>query len=196
MSDVDSRPDRQNGNADAKARVCAALEWDVADPAVSVETMVTLPHSFVARVEGADGKACIFKQAGSADFASSAVKELIVNRDVLGEFKEPVGPRMVAGDEAASLPWMLFEDVARDHKQVSSPPFSKFIVEQFVDALARTHAQARALPLATLFERVRGDVLVTDGAEAVPGVLDRFLHEMDTSRLPARSVEGTAAARA
>jgi hypothetical protein len=59
----------------------------------------------------------------------------------------------------------------------------------FVDSLARTHSQARTLPLRDLFRNVEGDISVSDGAEHVPAVLDEFLRRTDSSRFPPRCYE-------
>ncbi len=168
-------------------RVCAALRWDSADASVRVEPLVTLPHSYVARVRREDTAPMLFKQAGSPEFAPGVRKELIVNRDVLGRFAEPVGPALISADETADQPWMLFEDLTESHAPPQFQPPAYAQISAFVDSLARTHSQARALPLPALFENVVGDVRVTDGAEEVAEVLDLFLHEVDGDRFPPRS---------
>ena len=101
-------------------RVCAALGWDSGN-AVSVEPLATLPHSFVARV-GRNGASMIFKQAGSPEFAAGMAKELIVNRDVLSPLPVRVGPELLASDEQAERPWMLFEDVSTNHVPAPTQP--------------------------------------------------------------------------
>lgn len=170
-------------------RICTALQWDLSDPAVEIEVLVTLPHSLVARVRNADRNPMIFKQAGSADFAAGVRKELIVNRDVLSQLPSAVGPAFVNGNETSELPWMLFEDVATRYTEATAAPPRRETIELFVDSLARTHAQAHALPLADLFKNVEGDVRVSDGAEYIPAVLDEFLHRTDSSQFPPRSYE-------
>ncbi|MBF66503.1 MAG: hypothetical protein CMQ29_02270 [Gammaproteobacteria bacterium] len=47
-----------------------------------VGTMATLLPSFVVCVQGSDGRACVFKQAGAAGFATDMTKEIIFNPDV------------------------------------------------------------------------------------------------------------------
>ena len=178
------------------ARISAALDLDI--PSLQIEPLVTLPHSFVARISHpdlGDGAALIFKQAGSPDFASGLRKELVVNRDVLSQFPKPVGPAFVSGDENAELPWILFDDVAVDHSPASTQPPPHSQIEQFIVALATTHAQARALPLVDLFKDVEGDVRVTDGAEYIPDVLDAFLRDVAEDRFPARCRELVASVR-
>ena len=167
-------------------RVCAALSWDPDDASIQIEPLVTLPHSFVARVRRAGQSPLLFKQAGSPDFAPGIRKELIVNRDVLGRFSAPVGPAFVAGDESAAMPWILFEDLAVSHSAPHSqtPPYAQ--IEAFVASLARTHVQARALPLQDFFANVPGHVHISDGGEYVPQVLDAFLQEVDGERFPPR----------
>ena len=174
---------------DATERVCSALQWDPGDRNCDIEPLVTLPHSFVARVQRASEPPMIFKQAGDPGFADGMRKELTINRDVLSQFSDPVGPAFVTGDESAELPWILFEDIAVNHQPAATQPPLRPQIELFVDSLARTHAQARKLPLADLFQNVDGDRHVSDGAEHVPTVLDEFLHRMDHNRFPARSYE-------
>ena len=178
-----------NTSNNAGERVCTALQWDPADTSCQIEPLVTLPHSFVARVQRASDQPMIFKQAGDPGFAAGMRKELTINRDVLSQFSDPVGPAFIAGDESTELPWILFEDIAVNHQPATTQPPLRRQIELFVDSLARTHAQARNLPLADLFQNVDGDRRVSDGAEHVPAVLDEFLHRMDHNRFPARNFE-------
>ena len=113
----------------------------------------------------------------------------------VGARSTPVGPAFVSGDEKAQLPWILFADVALDHAPASTQPPPRSQIEQFIVALATTHTQARALPLADLFQDVEGDVRITDGAEFIPDVLDAFLHEVGEDRFPARCRELVAGLR-
>ncbi len=173
----------------ARDRVCAALQWDPSDASIEVNTLVTLPHSFVASVRRGDAATMLFKQAGGSDFAPGLRKELLVNRDVLKRLPTPVAPTYLAGDETAEMPWILFENLTASHQTIPVHPAPRPYIEKFVSALARTHAQARALPLADLFRNVDGDVHITDGGDQVAGVLDAFLHAVDDDRFPARSYE-------
>lgn len=159
----------------------------------SVEQLPTLPHSVVARVTLDDGRCLIFKRAGAAGFAPSVRKELIVNRDVLSQLPRGVAPAYVGGsvgDADGRLPWLLTADLSATHASaaLATPP-TQHLIEQFVDALACTHAQSTALDLPALFADVAGDVWVHDGAEHVPAVLDAFLHEYRDGRFPPRTYE-------
>lgn len=180
---------------EASRKICAALQWDHNDPALQVELLVTLPHSLVARVQNSDGIRMLFKQAGRPEFSPGMRKELIVNRDVLSQLPDAVGPAFIDGNATAELPWILFEDVTASHAAATIAPPTLKTVELFVDSLARTHSQARSLPLLDLFGNVEGDVRVSDGAEHVPAVLDEFLRRTDTSQFPPRCHELIASIR-
>ena len=157
---------------------------------VHVETLSTLPHSFVSRVTVDDGTTLIFKRAGSEELASGMHKELVVNRDVLSKLPKKVGPTLLYNSDITTLPWLVFEDISVSHRPVSlgGPPSFRYI-EKFVQALGKTHAQSWKLDLQGLFSNVRGDVLVTDGSEHVAPVLDDFLRTCETDRFPPRTFD-------
>lgn len=154
----------------------------------SVEPLSTLPHSHVARLTRTDGGSAVFKQAGGVDFAPGLLKELVINRDVLSRLPQLPAPALLACDAEAELPWLIFEDVSRSHHPAKQPPSDEQI-ENFVAALAKTHAQSATLPLHELFTHVDGDRNVADGAEHVPMVLETFLHTADPTPLPSGTFE-------
>ena len=125
--------------------------------------MATLLPSFVVCVQGSDGRACVFKQADAAGFATDMAKEIIFNPDV-DLSREPA---LYSVDPTAGRPWTSSEDLLGIYTPLPGQPSERKKIGQLVDALAINPVSV--LPFVRLFEWVPGDVKVTDGSEC-PGL--------------------------
>ena len=161
----------------------------------SIEPLATLPHSRVARVRLTSGAGCIFKIAGTVDFAASAKREIAVNTDVLTAFPVPVAPKLLGSDRTAECPWMLFEDVSPPFLPIRQVPPRVPEFERLLTVLARTHAQSARLDLPALFNHIEGTRHCAEIAPQVPAVLDAFLATTPRDVYPAAVEELVATIR-
>ena len=156
--------------SESKHRVQLALDFA---EVIAVQPVTTLPHSFVARVELADGHSLFFKQAAGPQAAQSLIREIAVNQQVLARMPGIPAPAVIASDGTAAQPWLALADLSKMQPLGGAPP--DLAIEAFVDAMAIKHALSQRMDLRATFATVGPPRHVTDGEAQVQQLLKHFL---------------------